>query len=29
MWLEVLTDPDLKADMATFQDTSIAMMNSG
>jgi len=27
--LHVLTDPDLKADMATFQDTSITMMNSG
>jgi len=27
--LHVKTDPDLKADMATFQDTSITMMNSG
>ncbi|CAJ1389781.1 unnamed protein product [Effrenium voratum] len=27
--LHVVTDPELKADMATFQDTSINMMNSG
>ncbi|CAK9110492.1 unnamed protein product [Durusdinium trenchii] len=27
--LHVLTDPELKADMATFQDKSITMMNSG